>query len=316
MINSLLDYFLTELYVKEKEMIIPEVELAFSNSCTASCYICSPVHGGDNEPFMSQQVFNKCVERLKEISFQMLQTGGDGESLLNPIYLDSLRTLRRTFPDCTIVLYNNFSILEPAIADQLIQEHLIDRLFTRIDSLNPAIARTCSGLDFNIVAANIDYFCSKNKRIYFQINYSNIQGYYNKCRSVLGIEPVNWHPMLFDAPADEFEAIQKRFPKASKYDRIKQSLWAERHNPLLNSEPDMQCGREYCFDSTLYIWTDGDVGICGYDDGQDKLIYGNIMVNSIPELWYSPVKQRCIDTVHNRWLKEYPCINPKCCLFY
>jgi hypothetical protein len=297
-------------------MFIPEVELAFSNSCTACCYICSPVHGGQNEPFMSQQVFDKCVERLKEISFTTIQTGGDGESLLNPIYLNSLRTLRREFPECTIVLYNNFSILEPGVADQLIDEHLIDRLYTRIDSLNPVIAQRCTGLDFDNVSSNIDYFLSKNKRIYFQINYSNIQDYYNKCRNVLGIDPVYWDSLLFDAPNDEFEAIQKRFAGASMFEKIKQSLWAERHNPNLKKEPDLKCGREYCFDSILYIWTDGDVGICGYDDGQDALIYGNIMKESIRELWHSKEKQNRIDMVHNRELKGYPCVNPKCCLFY
>jgi len=297
-------------------MYIDEVELAFSNLCTAGCYICSPVHGGHNEPLMTQQVFDKCVERLQDISFTILQTGGDGEALLNPIYLDSLRTLRGNFPECTIVLYNNFSILEPAVADQIINEHLIDKIYTRIDSLNPVLARTCSGLNFDVVSANIDYFLSKNKSIYFQINYSNIQDYYNKCRSVLNITPYFWKDVLFSAPADEFDVIQKRFPRASKFERIKQSMWAERHNPELKSEPDMKCGREYCFDSTLYIWTDGDVGICGYDDGQDKLIYGNIMNTPIPELWNSIVKQHTIDKVRNRTLKEYPCINPKCCLFY
>jgi hypothetical protein len=93
-------------------------------------------------------------------------------------------------------------------------------------------------------------------------------------------------------------------------------LWAERHNPALVPDPEMKCERGYCFNTTLYIWTEGNVGICGYDDGQNTLIYGNIMKESIPELWNGEDKQKVINRVLNREIKGYPCINPKCCLFY
>jgi hypothetical protein len=299
---------------------IPEVELAFSNACTMQCYICSPVHGGKNDPFMSQLVFDTAIERLKEVQFNMLQTGGDGESLLNPIYIDSLRTIRNIFPHVNVVLYNNFSMMTKDIVDILVEEQLIDNLYTRIDSLQPALFRQCTSFDFDTVVANIDYFLSKNNQsknpITFQVNYSNIEGYFNKCRNVLGVDPIYWSPLLYDAPEDEFIQVQKRFKGAQKFSRITQSLWAERHNPALKAEPDLQCGRTYCFDTVLYIWTDGDVGLCGYDDGQDALIYGNILKESIPELWNCDAKQKRIDMVKNREIKGYPCINPKCCLFY
>lgn len=294
---------------------IPEIELAFSNACTAACYICSPTHGGLANPTMPLSVFDACVQHMKNINFDIVQTGGDGDSFLNPIFIDSLRTLRKEFPRAKIVLYSNFELLTPERADVIIGENLLTDIYTRIDSLVPAISKACTGLDSETVFSNIDYFLSKNRKISFQINYSNIKEYYNKCVSVLGTTPFFWKEKLCDAPDDEYVAIMRRFAN-SKFSRITHSLWAERHNPALKAEPDMACERTYCFDNTCYVWPDGRVGICGYDDGQDSMIVGNVMDESIEEIWTCESRMGMIEKVRNRGIKGYPCVNPKCCLFY
>jgi MoaA/NifB/PqqE/SkfB family radical SAM enzyme len=294
---------------------IPEIELAFSNACIAACYICSPTHGGDNFPLMTQKIFDKCVSDLKNIQFDIIQTGGDGDSFLNPIFIDALRTLRREFPRVKIVLYSNFDLLTPERADIIISENLINELYTRIDTLDSGLFKVCTGLDQENVFSNIEYFISKNKKILFQINYSNIKDYFNKCKQVLGTTPFFWKEKLFDAPDDEYTAIMRKFENA-RFSKIKHSLWAERHNPEVKAEPDLPCGRTYCFDNTCYIWTDGDVGICAYDDGQDTMIVGNVMKESIDEIWTCESRMKMIEKVKNRGIKGYPCVNPKCCLFY
>lgn len=296
---------------------IPEVELAFSNACTASCFICSRTHGGSNDPFMSWETFQRAKEQLHNVDFRILQTGGDGDSFLNPIYIDALRELRAEFPKIQIVLYSNFALLTPDIADTLIDENLINNLYTRIDSLNPIIFRAATRLDMDTVFRNIDYFIENNNNIKFQINYSNIKSYRERCREVLGKEPFYWNNILEGAPFNEHWDIVNRFKhKNVKFEDIKRSLWAERNDPAIRPEPDLPCWRTYCFNSVCYVWTDGDVGICGYDDGQDAMIVGNIHESTIAEIWESDRRRQMVEHVTNRGIKEYPCINPKACLFY
>jgi hypothetical protein len=297
---------------------IPEIELAFSNLCTAKCFICSRTHGGNNDPIMSWEVFQAALDRMHDIDFDTIQTGGDGDSFLNPIYFDALRELRKNFPKAKIVLYSNFALLGRSIADMLVKERLIDSLFTRVDSVVPEIFNASTGLKMEVVFKNIDYFLLVNREIKFQINYSNIKGYFDKCREVLGKRPYYWKYALEEAPEDEFEEVKDRFSYSGNvtFENIKRSFWAERNDPDIKPERDMPCGRTHCFESVCYIWTDGDVGICGYDDGQDAMIIGNVLDQTLTEIWQGKRRRKMIDFVTGRGIKIYPCINPKACLFY
>lgn len=295
---------------------IPEIELAFCNACTAECYICSKKYGGHNDPLMSWKVFKAAVDHMKEIDFDIIQTGGDGDSFLNNIYIDALRELRKNFPKKKIVLYSNFALFNSDYADVIIEEHLLDEVSARIDSLDPRIFLECTGLSQDTVFKNIDYFMGKKKGITFNINYAQIKRYKDACQNVLGVTPMHWRDALDYARENEYWDVKKRFEGADSVNRIALSLWAERMNPAIKALPTEPCMRQYCFDSTIYIWTDGDVGICGYDDGQDTFIYGNIMMDSIKELWNGPNRQKCIARVKSREVKGYPCVNPKACLFY
>jgi hypothetical protein len=297
---------------------IPEIELCFSNACTALCFICSRTHGGSSDPLMSRQVFDAAIKHMHNIDFDILQTGGDGDAFLNPIYLDALRELRREFPKVQIVLYSNFALLTPNVADVLIGENLINRLYTRVDSVLPDAFAISTGLDMELVFSNIDYFLSKNKNIVFQINYSNIKGYRDNCRRVLGKDPYQWIEALDWSPANEYEAVVNRFSRLGsvKFSNIKRTLWAERNDPAINPEPDMPCQRTYCFNSVCYVWPTGNISICGYDDGQDAMIVGNVLEESIASIWNGERRKKMIEYVTGRGIKGYPCINPKACLFY
>jgi MoaA/NifB/PqqE/SkfB family radical SAM enzyme len=267
---------------------------------------------------MSQQVFDAAIKHMREIDFDIVQTGGDGDAFLNPIYLDSLRRLRREFPKVRIDLYSNFALLTPDVADVLIEENIINRLYTRVDSVIDQAFAISTGLDMELVFSNIDYFLSKNKKIVFQINYSNIKGYRDNCRRVLGKEPYQWIEALDWVPSDEYEAVVRRFSNLGevRFSNIKRTLWAERNDPAIKPELDMPCQRTYCFHDVCYVWPTGNIGICGYDDGQDAMIVGNVLEESIASIWSGERRNKMIEHVTNRRIKGYPCINPKACLFY
>lgn len=297
-------------------MKIYEVELAFANACTADCYICSKKRGCNNDVFMSPDVFNKAVSELKKIDFEIMQTGGNGDSFLHLNFLDCLRVIRKEFPRVKVSLYSNFFLLFPHVADILIGENLIDLLSTRIDSVIADIFTAATGLDTSVFD-NIDYFLSKNKKINFSINYSNIQRYRDNCRKILNKEPYYWNEVLDTAPDDEFENVKSRFWNGKvKFNDIKRTFWAERNDPNIKPNPSAQCDRNYCFQNVLYIWPNGDVGVCGYDDEQSELIVGSVMNQNIEEIWNSQRRKNTIDDILNRRITGYPCIDPTMCKFW
>jgi hypothetical protein len=101
-----------------------------------------------------------------------------------------------------------------------------------------------------------------------------------------------------------------------RFSNIRRTLWAERNDPEIKRDDESPCERTYCFENVCYVWTDGDVGICGYDDGQDAMIVGNVLDKTISEIWAGRRRRNMIDAVKARKIKGYPCINPKACLFY
>lgn len=295
---------------------INEVELAFANACTANCFICSKKRGCFNVRFMVPKVFDCAVSRMNDIDFNIIQTGGDGDSFLNHFYPSMLKRLRKEFPKKKIVLYSNFALLGAYECD-LMQE-CVDELHTRIDSVRPHIFYASTGLDLNQVFENVDRFLRENKKVNFNIGYSNIKAYRDICRRVLNKDPYYWNEMLDSAPDDEYRAVVDRFSSLGKVtiSRINRTLWAERNDPNITPDSKEKCDRGYCFENVCYIWPNGDVGICGYDDEQSKLIVGSILDQGIEEIWNSERRRKTIDDVLNRRVTLYPCINPKACKFW
>jgi hypothetical protein len=298
---------------------ILEIELAFSNACTASCFICSRAHGRGKWPFMSWDTFCKCIQQMGAIDFAVVQTGGDGDSFLNPIFIDALRVIRGVFPSVTVCLYSNFDLLTESIAEKLIQEQLITNLYTRIDSLDDKIFYASTGLSRKRIFENLSYFIAQNDNIEFVINYSCIPTYRTICNDVLGLSPQHWNPLL-DSAIDEYVPLKSYFEslpakRSVKVNRIARTLWAERSNPRIQPNPKAPCERTHLFSEVAYVWPDGAVGICGYDDGQDSLIIGNIHKETLSQLWTGETRKKRIQQVLNREIITYPCINPKACLF-
>ena len=143
-------------------MRIPEVELNFSNICGANCFMCSKPHGCSNTQFMKPEVFDRLLTQLRDIEVGIFQTSGNGECLLNNWYIDYLRILKKNFPDTPRWCYNNFSLMDKKKTDSIIDEHLIDKMHTRVESLDSEIFSKSSRLNFNIVMENIKYFITKN----------------------------------------------------------------------------------------------------------------------------------------------------------
>jgi len=302
---------------------IPEIELNTCNVCGARCYLCSAARGRGNSPLMTPKVFARVVDQLHTITFDTIQTSGNGDCFLNPHFMGYLRTLRSQFPAATICNYSSFAMYTPAIADAILDDWLIDKQFTRIDSLDDAIAARASGLNPQVVRGNLEYFTKHNLLLDdLSIGYSSIRQYYRKCQRLLGHPPFHgpFTPAEAEAMPDEFDAIQRHFydlncDNPPTVTRINQSLWGEREHPLTKPDSTGACPKLGLLERIVWICPDGTIDLCGYDDTQRAFETGNIMSESLVDIWTGPKRQELLEDIRARRWTDYPC-NPTCCKMY
>lgn len=299
---------------------IYEIEVNFSNVCTAECIICSRPHGCGNKIFMEDDIFNILFEQLKDIKFQMLQTSGNGEALLNPRFLDYTERLKRGFNKrCKIWTYNNFSLWDKNVSKRVVETELFDKIHVRIDSLEKWIFQKCSNLNPDNVFENLKYFLSINDKIPVVILYNNIKDYYDRCQKLINKRPVRdyFSDKELDMVKDEEQKIYDYFKPYAKCDleilRIGHSLWGERQTASKNTIA--QCPKLNVIENVTWISPDGNVNLCMYEDRQDTFVLGNIKNEHILDIFNGKKRQEWLNKIRNREITEYPCTNPLLCGF-
>lgn len=298
---------------------IPELEINFSNLCTASCLICSRPHGSHNKPVMEPRVFNELLSQLKDVDFRLAQTSGNGEACLCEHYLDYVSALKSAFPDKPRWTYNNFSQLNRERADRIVSEKLFDKVHVRIDSLIPWIFEKNSNLSQEAVFENFKYFLSINTEIPVVILYNHVPDYYTLCKKVIGKRPVRdffIDEELAQVPHEE-EAILAYFRQFTKGPlasfTMTHSLWGERvHAP---KDTRAACPKINIINAAIWVCPDGQTMACCYSDRQNEMPCGNIMEEHILDIFYGAKRAEWIRKIKAREITDWPCVNPLCCAF-
>lgn len=300
---------------------IPIVELHFSNRCTGSCVICSDAHGYDSFPYCTEEVFKHIIENLKTIDFGVIQVGGDGDSFLNPFFFDALRLLRKHFPDKTLTLFTNGFMLTPANSHTIINEHLLDNVETRIDTINPKLFKQSTGLDFKVVSDNITYFMSKSTKIKTHIIYFPLFLYEECVETYLDKSPTDFYKIDKSLLQNEYLLVYQYFksrvvngPFNFRISEI--CLWGERDDVFMDTEtPCSQLNG--AFKNQVYIYPNGNYGLCPFDDGQDTFIFGNVTTHNLAEAYTGETRKKFIqDIADMKYAGRGCCINPKACYSY
>jgi MoaA/NifB/PqqE/SkfB family radical SAM enzyme len=311
---------------------IHTVELHFSNKCTGDCICCSKAHGGSNPEFVTERVVDATIRNLQFIEFNWLQLGGDGDSFLNPVFIPSLRKYRQVFPGKGLCLFTNGAMLTKEMTDILTSEKLLDDIQTRLDSLDPELYRQSTGLSLERVIDNIKYFFLQNTFTRYHIIYFPLYAYKHVCREQLGKEqPTHWHRINEDLLHDEAMEMKKFFYSLPRNPRMTEAqmnfrispicLWGERED--IPPVTDKVCTQlpEYkgCFRNQIYVYPNGDLGCCAYDDAQNTFIVGNVLDHdhAIHDAWASDKRMQIIDDVRRgKYYGKYPCTNPVACGMY
>ena len=300
---------------------IPIVELHFSNTCTGRCVICSDAHGYDSFPYCTEDVFKHIITNLKTVDFGVIQVGGDGDSFLNPYFFEALRLLRKNFPDKPLTLFTNGFMLTPSNSDVIIKERLLDNVETRIDTINPVLFKQSTGLDFNVVSNNIGYFMSKSADIKTHIIYFPLFIYEQCVREYLDKEPTDFYKIDKGLLKNEYLLVYTHFKskvvKGPFNFRISEiCLWGEREDAFINTET--VCSQlNGAFKNQVYIYPNGNYGLCPFDDGQDTFVFGNVATDNLAEAYVGGKRKQYIqDITDMKYAGKGCCINPKACYSY
>lgn len=295
------------------------IELHFSNRCTGDCVICSKAHGYDSPEKATHEYIDAVIENLKRIDFDQIQVGGDGDSFLNENFIPALRKLRKEFPTKTICLYSNCSRMAPPISDILIKEKLLHQLQVRVDTINPDLYFQSTRLHFYKLEENLSYFLKSNDFTQVTIIYFPLYKYEEHCYTYLNKQHgTHFKRINKSLLQDEYSRVVNYFlsmpcknPEKLDYRLSGICLWGERED--IPYTPGVCSQLNGAFKNQTYIYPNGDIGLCPYDDGQDTFILGNIFKDKLDEVWESDRRRRFISYIEEGRIKDYPCCNPEAC---
>lgn len=297
---------------------IPIIELHFSNRCTGSCIMCSRAHGYNAFPYCTRIVFDAIKRNLQLVDFNVIQLGGDGDSFLNPNFLDFVKELREMFPDKTLTLFTNGYMLNKENSDRIINDRLLNNLETRIDTLDPDLFAQSTGLDLRVIVANLKYFMEHNTSVKNHIVYFPLFLYRECVREKMNKEPTNYEWIDESLFKNEYKEVYSLFHSFITNEELfnfrisEVCLWGERSDATPRVHECSQLNG--AFKNQIYIYPNGNIGVCPYDDGQDTFLLGNVLTNDIDKVWTSRKRAIIIEDIKaGVYVGRYPCIDPVAC---
>jgi MoaA/NifB/PqqE/SkfB family radical SAM enzyme len=307
------------------------IELHISNRCTGNCVVCSKAHGGNRPHFVSDEVMRATIDRLAETkkTDYTLQFGGDGDAFLHSEFLGYLELFRATLPGCHRCLYTSAFSLDSQTSRLIARRDLLNEIQIRIDSLDRNVYYRSTGMFLHRVLDNLAHLrrhlADEGRSIRLCVIYLPLYKYRQFCESILGKGPTYWERMDGVALADEWADIQKYFADQPGVHPVETrvtglSLWAERTDCDFSDYPCPRLPENQPGDMQrqLYIYPDGTYGLCGYDDGQDTFILGNVFDDRIEDIWGGEKMLAFMDVIRNRTPERHPpcCINAKACVMW
>ena len=92
--------------------------------------------------------------------------------------------------------------------------------------------------------------------------------------------------------------------------------WGEREDAFINTET--VCSQlNGAFKNQVYIYPNGNYGLCPFDDGQDTFVFGNVATDNLAEAYVGGKRKQYIqDITDMKYAGKGCCINPKACYSY
>jgi len=297
------------IYNRKMNLPFKFIGFMLSRECQANCIFCPVPYKKDlsgKERFMPMRVVKKVVDELAGHEFSgSINFGENGDALLNPDFKNIIEYTRERLPLAKLVLYTNMMNVDRDVSEFLIK-HNLSKLTLNIDGASEETYRHSKpGLNFNKVKVNLhDFISARNKAG-------------SSCQVCIEILSPKRYMNLrknkkINAPYDSPQVIQYWKDFLSAYDCIDEIIWFYSWNNQAKEKRRISCPSgilgEAFFDK-MFISTEGDVYICCLDYNT-RLTYGNVLKNSIYDLWKSEKRRQIMDDIINKRFKKIgqPCL--------
>ena len=296
------------IYNRKMKLPFKFVGLMLSRECQASCIFCPVPYKKDlsgKERFMPMKVAKKVIDELAGYGFSgSINFGENGDALLNPDFKNIIEYAREKLPLAKPVFYTNMMHVDKDVSEFLIKNNL-SKLTLNIDGASEHTYRYSKpGLNFDKVKANLHGF----------IDIRNKSG--SSCQVCIEILSPKRYMNLrknqkIDVPYDAPQVIKYWKNFLSGDDLIDEIIWFYSWNNQSKKKRRISCPSgilgEAFFDK-MFISTEGNTYICCLDYNT-RLTYGNVLENSIYDLWKSEKRRRIIDDIINKQFKKIgePC---------
>lgn len=251
------------------------IEIETVNACNARCPMCTINDWERNYPVMKDDVWNKVSDDILDNKklIKRVSLYRDGEPLIDKKMASRINKLNQNGIHNTSIA-TNVSLLNEKRATDLLEAGLGMIIFS-IDSLKKEVFEKIRvRLKFEQVRDNAIKFLqlrdkiNPNCRVWIRMirqdsNYNEWDEYYDFWRKYTSdVDRVYYHNIFnWGGQLDNFKSVSKSF------------------------EPNLPCVALW---SLLVIFANGDVPLCNVDYN-NKYPTGNIMENSIKELWTSKI---------------------------
>lgn len=251
------------------------IEIETINACNARCPMCTITNWKRNAKPMADEMFEKIASELSRHAdiIKRASLYRDGEPLLDKKLAARIARLKKEGIK-SVAISTNASLLSETSSKEILNAG-IDLVIISIDSLKKEIYESIrKGLKFEVVLNNILNFI--------------------KLRNEIRPEAKIWiRAIRQESNYNEWPEFEKYWlEKVSKHDRVYFHYifnWGgqlENFKPVNESyEPNLPCVALW---SLMVIFSNGDVPLCNVDF-KNKYPVGNIMKNTIEELWKSKI---------------------------
>jgi len=299
------------IYKKKINLPFKFVALMLARECHANCIFCPVPRKKDlvnKQSYMSMEVVKKVADELARHEFSgEINFGENGDALLNPYFRDIIKYAYEKLPLAKLMLYTNMMHLDKSLSEFLIK-HNLSRLILNIDGASElTYGFSKPGLNFDKVKTNLHDF----------IDIRDKSG--SDCRIRIEILPSRRYVELrknrkqIDLPYDAPEVIKYWKTYLSQKDSIDEIVWfynwGNRSNIIRRRSCPSGILGEAFFDK-IFISTEGDAYICCLDYNT-RLAYGNVLEDSIYDLWKTEKRRQVINDIINRRFRKIgePCIH-------
>lgn len=303
-------------------MPINSINLAISNRCSADCTFCPMDRGARHRADMPMDVVERVIGEAACMTFpwgvRRIETGENGDALLNLKYLDILRYIRARMPSVHINLTNNLANMTIEKSKAILSERLIDSLQFNIDGHNAETYEAQKRLPYADIIDNLRDLIDTRAKTWplpITVHVLPLSEYRAAVKRTYCHEPCK----IVDRSLAEsnLELVRQSLhwlPQDIGFDAPRPFGWAERDGGYRSNGGNWQCPMLPRIENEAFIDPTGAWYPCCYD-GNANQAYGSVMHQTLAALHESAARKLFIGQLKARQFQAigYPCDRVEFC---